>query len=235
MRIRLPNATDILKEYGNGSVPGTTGSSTSCGSTVTNEDLHQTIEINTPGKFIKLPSKYTCSGHETTIDSRIAANVAYLATKYNFCTQDGLADGHLSHGAGLAVDVVPRAGGSKDAWKSSVEAAARDIGWWGDSANQAQGTVNSCANYGSGDYGQCMHEVYPEKFPKWMRWLGYNGAHCHGDPWHIYGGCGAHLHIGWDTPNHDGVSPSIIPEPRKSIYAFPSSVPADLQGLVGSQ
>jgi hypothetical protein len=232
MSVRVPNAKDILQKYGNGAAP--VSGQSSCGAVDTGSaDLSKTITVDTPGKFITLPSKYTCPGYKTKIDSRIAADVAYLATTYNLCTEDGLADGHLSHGAGVAVDMIPKNGNSKQDWQNSAEAAAKAIGWWGDSATDPKGKVSSCANYGATDYGQCMHEVYPDKFPQWMRWMGYNGAYLHGDPWHVYpGGAGPHIHIGWDTPNHDGVSSTIISQPRASVYAFPVPVPSDLQGLV---
>jgi hypothetical protein len=193
--------------------------------------MQKTVTVSTPGKFIKLPSQYSCPGHTTMIDSRIAADVAYIATKYNMCADDGLANGHKSHGAGLGIDMRPKGdNNSKDIWKNSTEAFARAIGWYGDSAADPNGTKSSCANY-TGE-GSCMHVAEPEKFPQWLRWLGYNGAINHGDPWHVFGGGYAHIHIGWDTPNNDGVAPSIIPEPRASVYAFPAPVPDDLQGLV---
>ena len=88
----------------------------------------------------------------------------------------------------------------------------------------------ACAHYAG--YGDCGHPGHPDKFPTWVRWIGYNGDVDHGDPWHVYGGSYAHIHIGWDTPNHDGVSPTIIAEPRQSVYAFPAPVPNDLKDLV---
>lgn len=238
MSNRMPFAHGVLEKYGDGTVD-TSSSADSCSGSATptgTADLTKTITVDTPGKFIKLPSKYSCPGHTTTIDSRIAADVAYLVDTYNMCADDGLAAGHLSHGAGVAVDLVPRNGNSKQDWINSTEAAAKAIGWWGDSANDPKGTVPSCAKYipsGDQEWGQCMHETYPDKFGTWMRWLGYNGAYIHGDPWHIYpAGNGPHLHVGWDTPNHDGVSPTIISQPRQSVYAFPAPVPDDLKGLV---
>jgi hypothetical protein len=237
MSNRMPFAHDVMKNYGGGTVD-VSGSSDSCGgSTPTGTaDLTKTVTVSTKGKFINLPSKYTCPGHTTTIDSRVAADVVYFVTTYNLCTEDGLADGHRSHGAGVSVDMVPRSGNSKQDWINSAEAAAKAIGWWGDSAKDSQGSVKSCANYGSLDYGQCMHEVYPDKFPTWMRWLGYNGAYLHGDPWHVYpAGSGPHIHISWASPNGaDAVSPVEIPNPIPAVYTFPAPVPDDLQGLIGS-
>lgn len=196
-------------------------------------NLKKTITVKTPGKFINMPKAYTCPGHETNIDSRVAADLAYLATKYDMCTEDGRANGHKSHGAGISVDMIPRKGSSKEAWKNSTEAAARAIGWYGDGASDSKGSKPSCANYAGGDYGQCMHEVHPDKFPVWMRWMGYNGAFDHGDPWHVYGGAGAHIHISWDTPAHsDATSEGMIPSPVKAVYVFPAPIPDDLKKLV---
>ncbi len=229
---RQANARKIFNKYG-GNAGGTVSPiSGGCESAVGDANMQQTITIDTPGRFISLPSRYGCGGTQHKIDSRIAAAVAYIVLKYNLCITAGLEDGHLSHGAGVAIDVVPKNGSSKSDWENTAEAAARDIGWFGDGASDPQGSKNSCANY-DGGYGQCMHSVYPDKFPKWMRWMGYNGAVLHGDPWHCSGGgCGPHLHIGWDTPNGDGTSSTIIPEPRASVFTFPAPVPDDLKGLV---
>jgi hypothetical protein len=224
--IRQANARDLMNKLSGGSVTASAGS---CSGAVGDANMGKTITIDTPGKFITLPGKYVCAGGNAKIDSRIAAAVAYISTKYDSCVTSGLEDGHKSHGAGLAVDMIPKNGNSKDAWVNSVEAAARDIGWFGDSATDPKGSQKGCSNY-SGD-GQCMHAVYPDKFPEWLRWMGHNGAIRHGDPWHLYGGTGPHLHIGWDTPNGDGVSSTVIPEPRESIYTFPAPVPDDLRGL----
>lgn len=207
------------------------------GSTTTaagDANMKQTTTVSTPGKFITLPSKYSCPGHTTKIDSRIAADVAYIATKYNLCADDGLASEHASHGAGVSVDMRPKGdNSSKDVWKNSAEAAARAIGWFGDSATEPNKTQPSCAKYIRKDTGQCMHIIYPDKFPKWLRWLGYNGASCHGDPWHVYDGCGAHIHIGWDAPNSSSaVSPVIIGSPIDSVYTFPAPIPDDLKDLI---
>ena len=233
---RETNARKIYSDYGGGvqSSGSDQGSPTSCGGSSAggNADLKKTVTISTPGKFITLPSHYSCPGRTTIIDSRLAADIAYLVDHYNLCADDGLASGHLSHGAGTAVDMVPKNGNSKEDWKNSAEKAARDMGWFGDGADDPRGSQSSCANYGAGDYGQCMHAVYPDKMPTWLRWLGYNGAFQHGDPWHIYGGAFPHIHIGWDTPNHDGVSPTIISTPRESVYAFPAPIPDDLKGMV---
>lgn len=233
------NAARFLKEFvlGQGQAPNDRSpdeSSGGCGaSSQTDAKLKDTVKVDTPGKFIDMPGKYGCSGTSHKIDSRIAAGVAYFVDEYNMCITAGLEDGHKSHGAGLAIDVVPKNGDSKAAWKDSTEAAARAIGWYGDSADDPKSTKKSCANYGSGDYGTCMNQVFPDIFPKWMRWMGYNGAHCHGDPWHIYGGCGAHLHIGWASPNGgDAVSSSAIKDPIPSVYTFEAPIPDDLKGII---
>lgn len=209
----------------------TTGGCDAGSPTGGNADLKKTVTVSTKGKFITLPGKYGCGGVGYQIDSRIAADVAYLVTTYNMCITAGLADGHKSHGVGIAVDLVPKNGNGKSDWTSSTEAAARAIGWWGDGADDAKGSKDSCANYVAD--GSCMHAVYPDKFPEWLRWMGYNGASCHGDPWHVFGGCSAHLHIGWDTPSHtDAVSPVIISDPVPAVLTFPAPIPDDIKSLV---
>lgn len=179
-----------------------------------------------------MPSRYSCPGRTTKIDSRIAASLAYLLTKYDMCVDDGLASGHKSHGAGLGVDIRPRdqnKQNSKDEWKKTVEAAARDMGWTGDSATDGR-SGSGCAPAYSG-YGQCVGGS--GDIPKWVRWIGYNGDVDHGDPWHIFGGNYAHIHIGWASPNpSDAVSPTIIGSPISEVYTFPAPLPDDLKDLV---
>lgn len=205
---------------GNGASEGASGSA----------NLRETIVVDKPGKFITMPARYSCSGRTTQIDSRIAPALAYLINTYNLCADDGLANGHKSHGAGLGVDLRPRGdNNSKEVWKNTIERAARDMGWWGDAADEGKSS-KGCAYYSG--YGQCMHVVYPDKIPKWVRWIGYNGDVDHGDPWHVFGSSYAHIHIGWDTPNGDGLAGSIIPTPRASVYTFPAPIPDDLKELL---
>ena len=237
---REANATKIFTKYGGGASPSTaSGSTTSPTSDDSgggcpavdaggDADMMKTIKVSTKGKFITLPKKYSCDGRTTRIDSRIATNIAYLVNNYKMCADDGLANGHKSHGAGLGIDMRPKDGNSKAVWKETVEQAARDMGWYGDSASDSKGSKSSCASYSG--YGTCVGGQ--GKIPKWVRWIGYNGDVDHGDPWHVFGGSYAHIHIGWQTPNNDGVSASIIAEPRDSVYAFPAPIPDDLKSLV---
>jgi hypothetical protein len=211
------------------------GISSDCGGVETGDaNMNKTISINEPGKFIKMPTQYSCSGRETKIDSRIASSLAYILSKYNMCADDGLANGHKSHGAGLGVDIRPKENdGSKEQWDNTAGRFLKDINWWGDMAIDPKGSKASCANYSG--YGNCVGgSTNPDgkKIPQWVRWIGYNGDVDHGDPWHIFGGNYAHIHIGWDTKNDDGVSPSIISSPRDSVYTFPAPVPDDLKGIV---
>lgn len=207
-------------------------SATGDSSVVGDASLKETITVNKPGKFITLPSKYSCAGRTTKIDSRIAASLAYLLDKYDMCADDGLANGHKSHGAGLGVDIRPKdqsKQNNKEEWIRTVEAAAKDMGWWGDSATEGK-TRNGCAPAYSG-YGACVGGN--RSIPKWVRWIGYNGDVDHGDPWHVFGGSYAHIHIGWASPNGtDAVSGSMIGTPIPSVYTFPAPVPEDIKGLI---
>lgn len=206
-----------------------------------NAEMQKTITVKEGGEFITLPSRYSCPGRTTKIDARIAASLAYILTKYNLCADDGLANNHRSHGAGLGVDVRPKdqsKQNSKDEWKNTAEAAVRDMNWWGDAATEGK-TSKGCATYTSRDspskgYGQCVGgaEGPSGKIPKWVRWIGYNGDIDHGDPWHVYGGSYGHIHLGWDTPNNDGVSGTIIANPVPEVYTFPAPVPEDLKALL---
>ncbi|MEK7594242.1 MAG: phage tail tip lysozyme [Patescibacteria group bacterium] len=238
---RESNATKLFTKYGGGASPATvdgsedgSDSGSACpsgdGSDDGSANMKRAIRVTSKGKFITLPSKYSCPGRTTRIDSRIAADIAYLVNHYDMCADDGLADGHKSHGAGLGVDMRPKSGNSKQTWKETVEQAARDMGWYGDGASDSKGSKSGCASYSG--YGSCGYAGHSDKFAKWVRWIGYNGDVDHGDPWHVFGGSYAHIHIGWDTPNHDGAAPSIIASPRASVYAFPAPVPDDLESLV---
>lgn len=221
-------------ELGAGSVSSDTATGNSTPAISGSANMQQAITVSDPGKFITMPSKYSCDGRETRIDSRIAPALAYIIDTYKLCAHDGLANGHRSHGAGLGVDLVPRddptgTKNDKEIWKNSTEKLARDMGWWGDAADQPKSN-KGCANYSG--YGQCMGSVHPDKIPKWVRWIGYNGDVDHGDPWHIFGGSYGHIHLGWDTPNSDGVAPSIISSPRSEVYTFTAPIPADLKDLL---
>ena len=194
-------------------------------------NLKDTIKIETPGKFITMPQKYACPGRTFRIDSRVAPAMAYLISKYNMCATAGLEGGHASHGAGISVDLVPKNDNTEEGWQSSTEAAARAIGWYGDGAKDARGSKPTCSPYSG--YGGCMYAVHPDKFPKWMRWLGYNGAYNHGDPFHKYGSAGAHLHISWASPNPpDDVSRTPIPNPIPAVYTFPAPIPEDIKEAI---
>lgn len=196
-------------------------------------DLSKTIEVKTPGEFITLPSEYSCPGRTTEIDSRIAPALAYILTTYNMCADDGLANGHKSHGAGFGVDIRPKdqsKQNSKDEWINTAEKFLLDINWWGASANQ--GNINGCATYSG--YGNCIGGANGPTgtIPKWVRWIGYNGDVDHGDPWHVFGGRYAHIHLGWDNPAHDAVSPTKIRPPRSTAYTFPAPITEDIAPLL---
>lgn len=195
-------------------------------------NMKETIKVTTPGKFITMPSKYSCEGRTTKIDSRIAASLAYMLTKYDMCADDGLANGHRSHGAGLGVDIRPKdqsKQNSKEEWKRTVEAAARDMGWWGDSATDGKSSKGCAPSYSG--YGACVGGS--KEIPRWVRWLGYNGDVDHGDPWHVFGGSYAHIHIGWASPNGgDAVAGGIISKPIPAVYTFPAPIPDDLKDVL---
>ncbi len=199
-------------------------------------DLLKTITISSPGEFITLPKKYSCPGRTTEIDSRIAPALAYILDTYNMCADDGLKNGHRSHGAGFGVDVRPKdqaKQNDKNEWKNTAEKFLRDINWWGASADQ--GNIKGCAFYSG--YGTCVGGASGPngKIPTWVRWLGYNGDIDHGDPWHVFGGSYAHIHIGWQNPSGDTVSPNIISSPRSNAYTFAVPIPDDIKGLLSDK
>jgi hypothetical protein len=117
------------------------------------------------------------AGSAAICDRRIMPDVMAILDRYHLAAGDCFAlSGHEragEHPLGLAIDLVPGAGGSWDL----VEQAARDLGW-------------SPACGATGCAGQ---------LPSPFRFIGYNGYPGHGDPAHA-GGM-AHLHLSWQhTP-----------------------------------
>ncbi len=216
---------------------GTSSDSTNTDNQAVGEiNMKETITLSSPGKFITLPSKYSCPGRTTRIDSRIAPALTYILETYRMCADDGLANGHRSHGAGLGVDIRPKDQSKQDSreeWINTAEASLIAINWWGDSATDGR-SDKGCATYSG--YGSCTGgNVGPNgPIPQWVRWIGYNGDVDHGDPWHVFGGSYAHIHLGWDTPNKDGVSPTIISSPVSEVYTFPAPIFDDIKPLLST-
>lgn len=121
------------------------------------------------------------SGTAAVCDRRIVPDVVAILGRYHLAAGDCFSlTGHEragEHPLGLAIDLVPGAGGS---WEL-VAQAARDLGW-----------SPSCGATG------CAGQL-----PSPFRFIGYNGYPGHGDPAHA--GAMAHLHLSWQhTPAAPG-------------------------------
>jgi hypothetical protein len=120
-------------------------------------------------------------GASAVCDSRIVPDVVALVRRYRLAAGDCFSlTGHAQEGEhplGLAIDVVPGAGGSWDL----IAKLAQDLGW------RPACAATGCAG------------LLPSPF----RFIGYNGYPGHGDPAHAGGN--AHLHLSWQhTPAASG-------------------------------
>jgi hypothetical protein len=120
-------------------------------------------------------------GSAAVCDRRIVPDVVAILARYHLAAGDCFSlSGHKSageHPLGLAIDLVPGAGGSWDL----VARAALDFGW-----------SPTCGATG------CAGQL-----PSPFRFIGYNGYPGHGDPAHA--GDLAHLHLSWQhTPAAPG-------------------------------
>ncbi len=162
-------------------------------------NVMKTIKLSEPREYKNLPASLMFPGYPVQpVDARIYPAATWLLKEYDMRVTAAREAGHASHGDGTSLDIVPAPG---KAWETTTEAGASAIGW-----------EFGCAS-------TCVPQVLP-KMPDWVRWVGYNGTSCHGDPEHIFGGCGAHLHISWAHEPAGAVGTLIDPHPV--VYTFPS-------------
>ena len=171
-----------------------------CGGIATGPaNMNKGVKVFEPREVATLPERTWAPGFgPIELDARVGPDAVWLSDNFDLAFTAGREAGHASHGSGLALDIVPKSGKS---WDDTTLKAAQAAGWY------------------SGCNESCMHAVEPDKFPSWVRWIGYNGASCHGDPEHIFGGCGAHLHIGWSGSASDC---SEVCEPMDWVMVFPA-------------
>ena len=176
------------------------GGGADCGGLATGPaNMNKAVKVFQPKAFATLPERTWSPGFgPIEIDARVAPDAVWMSDNFDVQYTAGRETGHASHGSGLALDIVPKAGKS---WDETTLKLAQATGWY-----------NGCND-------SCMHAVEPDKFPAWARWIGYNGTSCHGDPEHIFGGCGPHLHIGFAGSSSDC---SELCEPMDWVYVFPA-------------
>jgi hypothetical protein len=164
--------------WGNGAADAQSAPLGGCDAGVTGPaSLGQAQAVRAPRAFAMLPA-WAMAGRRAPaeIDARIVPDVLWILRTYALRVTAGREVGHLSHGDGTALDLVPAdPGAGQAAWDASALRLAHDIGWTQGCA--ASGTAPACPLKG------------------WVRFVGYNGYPHHGDPAHV--GANAHLHVSW--------------------------------------
>jgi hypothetical protein len=158
------------------------------------------VTLDAPRRFALLPAWGMAGGRAPQmVDARIVADVVWILRTYGLRVTAGRESGHLSHGDGTAVDMVPATGNGQQAWDDSALRLAQDIGW-----------TPSCA--GNGAAPACPLKA-------WVRFVGYNGYPNHGDPAHT--GPMAHIHVSWSASASGAAE---LSPPNDWVRVFP--VPA---------
>jgi hypothetical protein len=165
-------------------------------------ELDRAVTLHGPRRFALLPASAMASRAPQPVDARILPDVVWILRTYGLRVTAGREGGHLSHGDGTAVDMVPATGNGQQAWDSSALRLALDIGW-----------IPACG--GSG-----VAPVCPLK--AWVRFVGYNGYPNHGDPAHT--GPSAHIHVSWSASASGAAA---LSAPNDWVRVFPSPIAGD--------
>jgi hypothetical protein len=159
-------------------------------------ELDRAVTLHGPRRFALLPAWAMAGRAPQPVDARILPDVVWILRTYGLRVTAARETGHLSHGDGTAVDMVPTAGNGQQAWDDSALRLARDIGWT--PACGANGTAAAC----------------PLK--AWVRFVGYNGYPNHGDPAHT--GPIAHIHVSWSA---SASGAAVLSAPNDWVRVFP--------------
>ncbi|MCB0859300.1 MAG: hypothetical protein KDB54_01435 [Solirubrobacterales bacterium] len=174
-----------------GAVPATGSVPGGCGAPATSGGLGGARRVTGPARLKALPADIT-PGTPESCDSRIVADVIYLARRFGQVVTDCFGLGHTpdgEHPVGAAIDAAPKDGN----WANTMR-LARAVGW-----------NPGCAASG----------VRPDCADPPFRFTGYNGYPSHGDPAHCVPCTGGpHIHISWQTSASPG-----MPE-NTSLYAY---------------
>jgi hypothetical protein len=159
--------------------------------------LDTAVTLHEPRRFAPLPARAMDGGRgPALVDARILPDVVWILRTYGLRVTAGRETGHLSHGDGTAVDMVPADGNDQQAWDNSALRLAREIGW-----------IPSCGDNGTAP-------VCPLK--PWARFVGYNGYPNHGDPAHT--GPMAHIHVSWSASASGAAA---LSPPNDWVRVFP--------------
>jgi hypothetical protein len=141
-------------------------------------NLKKATRLTSPRSFTTLPAKYMAYGAPQQVDTRIYDNAVYVLEEYDLVVTAARETGHATHGAGLALDMIPRHAEKGVAeWRRTAERLAKDLGW-----------TASCGDSGVKPVCDLVPAIYG---------VFYNGFPSHGDPAHCSGGCPAHIHVSW--------------------------------------
>jgi hypothetical protein len=163
--------------------------------------LDRVVTLDGPRRFVMLPAWAMAGGRAPEpVDARILPDIEWILRAYRLRVTAAREPGHLSHGDGTAVDMVPANGDSQQDWDNTALRLARDIGW-----------IPSCGD--SGTTPAC-----PLK--PWVRFVGYNGYPNHGDPAHT--GPIAHIHVSWQASGH-GAAALSAPNDWVRVFPFPAA------------
>jgi hypothetical protein len=165
-------------------------------------ELDRIVTRRAPRRFALLPAWAMAGRAPQPVDARILPDVVWILRTYGLRVTAGREAGHLSHGDGTAVDMIPATGNSQDAWDTSALRLARDLGWT--PACAANGTAPACA------------------LKAWVRFVGYNGHPNHGDPAHT--GPMAHIHVSWSASASGAAA---LSPPNEWVRVFPVPITGD--------
>jgi len=162
-------------------------------------NLHKAIKLFQPRRYEMLPRRFMAPGYSPEpIDARTLPDAEWVLDTYGLRVTAGRETGHESHGEGTAIDMVPAAGNSHQAWVQSAQRLAEDLGW-----------TPSCGSSGlSGEFGGACHLVPA------IRFIGYNGFPGHGE--------GNHIHVSWQDSLSPGATGALVlPEPWVRVFPVP--------------
>jgi hypothetical protein len=185
---------DRAHRYEGGQAVGIAAGATSCAAVPGDADLRQAQKLFAPRAFKPLPARlWVGGGAPESVDARIWPDAVWLLESFDLRVTAAREEGHVTHGDGTAVDMVPAPG---KGWDETARAAAEALGW-----------VEPCGESGAAPICPLMPAI---------QFVGYNGYSLHGDPAHAGGN--AHLHVSWKSSDYG--CPGLCP-PREWVEVFP--------------
>ena len=167
-------------------------------------DLSKAIRVTEPRAYKSLPAELMAAGRAPQpVDARIYDNAVWALRHYKLRVTAAREGGHLSHGDGSALEIVPAGDiGSQAVWDRSTGVFAEDLGWSRECARS--GVAPSCP-------------LVPA-----IRFVGYDGYPGHGSPRTCGGGCPAHLHVSWQTAS-GGTATLVPPAAWALVFVSPGA------------